>query len=298
MAEVGAGQGLMMSNAPLRFAVLGSPIAHSLSPVLHRTAYRTLGIENASYDRFEVPSGRLAQFLASDEGRVLDGASVTMPGKAEAFALAEDADETAKVLGNANTLLRRSDGSWRAENHDVHGIVAALREHGVEVAERIGILGSGATAASALVAAERLGAQEVRVTARSAEKLRGVHALGRSLGLRIEQVGWGESDRVLRSPVVISALALPGAEAAVAAWDARGIEQTPEVVLDALYDPWPPPFAHWVQARGGTVVGGLDMLVHQADMQLRSMLGIDRAPLAPMRDVALRVLRERGRDGS
>jgi shikimate dehydrogenase len=271
---------------PRRFAVIGSPIAHSLSPLLHRTAYAALGVQDARYDRFEVGAGGLAAFLASAEGSVLQGLSVTMPGKPEAFALATERDETATALEVANTLIRRADGCWRAENHDVYGITAAFADHGVDAARAVGVLGSGATATSALAASARLGAERVLLSARSPEKLRQVLELSARLGVSTVVVPWKDNARVLEADACVSALALDGARAVARTWQQRGVEASGTVLLDALYDPWPTPIAQVAQAAGAEVISGLEMLVHQADIQLRSMLGVQRAPVELMLDAA------------
>jgi shikimate dehydrogenase len=266
--------------------VIGSPIAHALSPLLHRTAYAALGVQDARYDRFEVGAGGLAAFLASAEGSVLQGLSVTMPGKPEAFALATERDETATALEVANTLIRRADGCWRAENHDVYGITAAFADHGVDAARAVGVLGSGATATSALAASARLGAERVLLSARSPEKLRQVLELSARLGVSTVVVPWKDNARVLEADACVSALALDGARAVARTWQQRGVEASGTVLLDALYDPWPTPIAQVAQAAGAEVISGLEMLVHQADIQLRSMLGVQRAPVELMLDAA------------
>jgi shikimate dehydrogenase len=270
-----------------RFAVVGSPISHSLSPVLHTAAYRALGITDAEYGRHEVPAGQLRRFLEEGEGTGLQGLSVTMPGKVEAHDLADELDGTARELGIANTLVRRSEGGWRAENHDVHGIVASLRDHGAEGCESVGILGSGATATSALAAAARLGASRVMLSARSTPKLVPLHALAERLGITSIEIPWERSGEVLGTDAAISALAIDGARRVARDWTDRDrLPATPHVFLDALYDPWPAPLAAVVAEHGGEVASGLEMLVHQADMQLRSMLGIPSAPLEAMREAA------------
>jgi shikimate dehydrogenase len=276
-----------------RFAVVGSPIAHSLSPTLHTAAYRALGIEDARYDRFDVPSGQLRDFLTAGEGARLQGLSVTMPGKAEAHGLASSRDTTARMLGIANTLVRDPSGGWRAENHDVHGIVAALADHDLSACRTVGILGSGATAVSALAAASRLGASEVLLTARSPEKLEPLRALARDLGMVSREVPFARSREVLGADAAISALAIDGARRVAEDWSRQGVESVPRVFLDALYDPWPAPLAAVVAAHEGDVASGLEMLVHQADMQVRSMLGIPGAPLAAMREAARSTLSSR-----
>lgn len=271
-----------------RFAVVGSPVAHSLSPVLHRTAYRELGIEDAEYVRHDVPDGALERFLTEGPGRELDGLSVTMPGKPEAFALAARHDATSLELRIANTLVREEDGSWRAENHDVHGIVAALRDHGANAPSTGAVLGSGATALSALAALADLGVSTVLLTARSPEKLAPLHTLAAARGITTRTVPWEAHHEVLDVEVAVSALAVQGARAVAAQWEQRGQIPVPGLLLDVLYDPWPAPVAAVVAARGGEVADGLEMLAHQADMQVRSMLSVPSAPVAAM----LRAARE------
>ncbi|MGY5764582.1 shikimate dehydrogenase [Brachybacterium sp. DNPG3] len=270
------------SGRPRRFAVVGSPISHSLSPLLHSTAYRDLGVDDAEYVRHEVGEGELAAFLASGPGAALDGLSVTMPDKREAFELATERDATSRRLGISNTLLRREDGTWRAENHDVHGIVAALRDHGADGVRRAGVLGSGATALSAVAALAELGAEEILLSARSPEKLVPVADLARESGVAPRLIAWESSSELLTSDVVISALALPGAQALARTWAEHPDLPAPRTFLDVLYHPWPAPLAALVGRAGADVADGLEMLVHQADMQVRSMIGVPAAPVPAM----------------
>jgi shikimate dehydrogenase len=268
--------------SPRRFAVVGSPVDHSLSPVLHRTAYTALGIADAVYARHDVPAGRLATFLQEGPGRELSGLSVTMPGKPEAFALAAEADATSRALGISNTLLRREDGSWRAENHDVHGIVAALRDHGTSAPATGAVLGSGATALSAVAALVELGVDTVLLSARSPDKLAPLEEYAARHGVAVRRIPWERHHEVLAADAAVSALAIDGAAAVAAQWRARSALPRPGVLLDVLYDPWPAPLAAVVSEAGGEVADGLEMLAHQADMQLRSMLGVAAAPVARM----------------
>ena len=265
-----------------RFGVVGHPIGHSLSPALHRAAYAALGLDHVTYDAFDVPAGALDAFLTDGPGALLDGVSVTMPGKAEAAAAAAvDADETTRLLGNANTLIRRSDGQWRAENHDVYGIQEALAGVGAEQIEVGAVVGSGATALSAVLALSRSGAHHVRLTARRHEGLTPHRDLATYLGMSVDMVAWDDAHKVLQADAVVSALALPGGYALAHAWADRDLPQ-PGAFLDVLYAPDPPPLAEVLAARGVRQASGLVMLAHQADMQLRSMVGIDAAPVQDM----------------
>ncbi|WP_157975824.1 shikimate dehydrogenase [Brachybacterium sp. YJGR34] len=291
---MGAVEGLKVR----RFAVLGAPVGHSLSPVLHRTAYEVLGIEDVRYERHEVPAGALESFLSEGAGRELAGASVTMPGKPEAFALASSADRTAQELGIANTLLRTDDGQWHAENHDVHGIVAALEDHGAAAPEVGAVLGSGATALSAVAALHRLGARQVMLCARSPRKLDPLEQFAAERSLEVVRIPWERHHALLAADVLISALAVEGARAVAARWDEHGDLPVPGVLLDVLYDPWPAPVARVVGSSGGEVADGLEMLAHQADMQVRSMLGVPDAPVVEMLAAARAELARRHDDSA
>src|SRR5690348_2105954 len=145
----------------MRAAVLGSPIAHSLSPLLHRAAYRALGLEDWTYDAVEIRSGELGAFLdglaAEEPGPAghWAGLSLTMPLKQEVLPLLATRSPLVETTGAANTVLLR-DGQRDGHNTDVHGIIAALRGAGVDRVDRAAVIGAGATAASAIVALHEL----------------------------------------------------------------------------------------------------------------------------------------------
>ena len=133
-----------------RFAVLGSPIAHSKSPAIHLAAYRVLGFD-WEYGRAEVQKGLMRTFIAGLDG-VWNGFSVTMPLKEEASRFAEELDEYAKLTGATNTLYLDEFGKWHGFNTDVFGIVQAVTEARIGLVKHALIIGSGATASSAMVA--------------------------------------------------------------------------------------------------------------------------------------------------
>jgi shikimate dehydrogenase len=112
----------------MRAAVLGSPVAHSLSPVLHSAAYAALGLE-WTYERVECDEDALPGLLAS-LGPEWVGLSVTMPGKRVALSCATSATARAQAVGAANTLVRAVDG-WHADCTDIDGVTGALRTAGL-----------------------------------------------------------------------------------------------------------------------------------------------------------------------
>lgn len=248
--------------------MLGSPIAHSLSPALHRAAYAELGFD-WTYDRFEVGEADLATFVAGCDDR-WRGLSLTMPLKVAALALGE-ADPLARQAEAANTLVFEPDGTRRLHNTDVGGLVWALRRAGATSLPRVTILGAGATARSSLLSVSRLGARVVTVVARTPARAAPLVALGAALDLRVTVQLW--TDPLPPADALLST-AVAGAADALAE---RAAESAP-LVFDAIYDPWPTRLADAATAAGCTVVNGLDLLVGQALLQLELMTGHTVAP--------------------
>lgn len=258
-----------MLTASYRAAVLGHPVDHSLSPVLHETAYRHLGLPTWSYGRQDCEEDGLAPFLAGlDES--WRGLSLTMPLKGVALTLAQDVSATARRARAANTLIRRTDGGWDADNTDIHGIASALAPHLTDPVGDGLILGGGATARSALIALADLGVQPVHAAARRPD------AAAAELGPLADDIGvaltvgpldqWGEH----HAEVAVSTLPPAGGDAAATAL--RGADG-PTVLLDVVYASWPTPLAQSLIGRGRVVIDGLDMLVHQAARQVELMTG-------------------------
>lgn len=262
-------------HVPTYAAVVGSPIEHSLSPVLHFAAYRALGLSDWRYELRDVAAGHLGEFVDSlDDSWV--GLSVTMPLKREALALASTASATAVAIGAANTLLATSTG-WRADNTDGDGLVDALRLAGVGQPRQLAIVGAGGTAQASIYAAAHLDAAEVivgvRDIARADAALRTADACGVTVSVRslAEAAEWLPDADVVVSTVPAGAADALGEVVAGSA-----------VVCDVVYSPWPTVFAATAAARGARVLSGLDMLLHQAARQVALMTGMP-APLTAMR---------------
>jgi shikimate-5-dehydrogenase len=249
-------------------AVLGSPIAHSRSPQLHLAAYRALGLHGWTYDRIECTADELPG-LVRGFGPEWVGVSVTMPGKFAALRFADERTARAELVGSANTLVRTQAG-WRADNTDVDGVKGALGA----VAGRAAVLGSGGTAPAVVVGLADLGVQDISVVARSHEKAAPLLALGDRLGVDIRWIELGTT--LADVDVVVSTV-----PADVAARYAHSVAPTP-LLLDAIYDPWPTPLATAVEAAGGRVISGLQMLLHQAFAQVEQFTGLP-APTEAMR---------------
>lgn len=252
--------------------MLGSPIAHSKSPALHRAAYRVLGLD-WEYTSAEVTSDALPQFLSGLD-RAWRGLSLTMPLKRDIVPLLTDPDELVQLTGVANTVLLTDSGP-RGFNTDVYGIQESFSRAGIDRLSSVAILGGGATAASAMVAAARMGVTAATIGLRDPGKAGALRPLADRLGVHLQVQALGHA--LLPSDAVISTLP-NGAEAQpMVPSHVRGSA----VLFDVAYEPWPTALAAgW----GGPVIAGIEMLVHQAVAQIRVFLGGD--PLQPLPDEA------------
>ncbi|MGH3829512.1 MAG: shikimate dehydrogenase [Pseudonocardiaceae bacterium] len=259
-----------------RAGVLGSPIRHSLSPTLHRAAYAALELTGWRYDAVDCAETALAGFL-EQLGPEWAGLSLTMPLKRVALTVADEISPLASAVGAANTLvLGQPGGSRRAENTDVAGILAALREAGLARVDAAVLLGAGGTARAALAALRELGERAPRVLVRDPARTADLRAAAERLGVK-PVISGGLPDVALpEADVVISTLP-PGAADALSSrhWAAR------PVVLDVVYAPWPTALAASAVAAGCRTVSGLAVLLHQAVAQVELMTG-HRAPIAAM----------------
>lgn len=251
-------------------AVVGDPIEHSRSPQLHRAAYSVLGLD-WDYMRQRVELGELSSFVdrCGDEWR---GLSVTMPLKVEAYELAAQRDEPSQLTGVANTLhFSEHDGqgtsrSLHAFNTDVAGLSNPLRRLGVgHDADFAGvIIGSGATALSAVVALRELGCSDVTTIARNESSASSVVSLAEQLGLKSRFIPFDDLADVDPTSVTISTI--PGR--AHVSLEARAVSEG-DVLFDIAYDVWPSVNATAWSDRDGRTLSGLSMLAAQALEQVR-----------------------------
>ncbi len=264
-------------GAAHRAAVLGSPIGHSLSPVIHNAGYAAAGLTDWSYDAHECGEADLAGFVASLDARWA-GLSLTMPLKEVALDVAATVSATARALGAANTLARQADGSWHAENTDAPGMVDALGWAGLKSAERVAVLGAGGTARAALGACRELGASTVVVYARRPEALVELEPVAAALGLALTGADWSDATQAAEADLVISTVPRGVADplAATLAWRAA------TVCFDVVYDPWPTPLAAGASRVGCPIVSGLDLLLAQAARQFELFTAVS-APVDAMR---------------
>jgi shikimate dehydrogenase len=262
-----------------RAAVLGSPVAHSLSPVLHAAAYRVLGLR-WSYSAIECNEAQLSGVLMGlDESFV--GLSLTMPLKRAVLALLDDVSELAVAVGAANTVVFDGVGPFlqrRGENTDVPGMVAAIRARRPDAVGTAVILGAGGTAAAALAALRELGIDRSVVVVRDQARTGELRACAERLGVTPTLVDWPGGAALVEADMIISTVPA-GATDELAT---RSPAVAGQLLFDVLYVPWPTPFAAASLAAGATVIGGLELLVQQAARQVELWTGWP-APVEAMR---------------
>ena len=259
----------------MRAAVLGKPIAHTLSPVLHNAAYQALGIAGEwTYEIVECDEQGLPGVL--DRGWA--GLSLTMPLKRAVLPLLDRAEPLAVEVGGANTVVFRPDGRY-GYNTDVHGMIAALAGIGVVKADSATILGAGATACAALAALREVGLTDVMVLVRNPARAGDLLAAAGRLGI-VPDVRPLTTD-IRAGDLLISTL--PAGAADFISERAVVPRSLPVAVLDVVYAPWPTPLALAAERAGVPVASGGELLLHQAARQVELMTGRSPAPIEEMR---------------
>lgn len=278
-------------------AVIGSPIAHSLSPVIHRAAWEQLGIDGWEYRRAEVTEESLPTFIGQlDES--FRGLSVTMPCKQAVMPLLDAIDPLASAVGAVNTVVP-SAGMLAGFNTDVTGIASAIRRacsrSGVPVPSSALVLGARATASSALAALGELGVTTTTVAARRFGGPGSVISAASRLGVSVEQVMWSDVSAVAsaaaRADVLISTLPAGVADAIAS----RLAPREGQILLDVIYSPRDTALRTTFEKAGGVVAEGTDMLVYQGAAQVQLMTGRSPDP-AVMRHALETELERRARE--
>lgn len=274
----------------MKAAVLGKPIAHSLSPVLHQAAYAELGLDDWAYEAVECDEAGLAAYVESRD-RAWAGLSLTMPLKRAVLPLLDHVDPIAAATGGANTVVFRPDGRY-GYNTDVQGIVDALAGAGAPPPGTVTILGAGATACSALAALPELGVTGADVVLRDPARAGGLLATAGRLALKVRLRRWDEleDNDALGTDLLISTV--PAGAADAYAERTRLAHRAPAALLDVVYAPWPTPLARAAAESGAVVASGFAMLLYQAAAQVELMTGRP-APVTAMRRAGERELARR-----
>ena len=253
--------------------VLGSPIAHSLSPLLHKTAYDFLGIEG-SYSAFEVHSGQLQHFL-NNEGSALNNVSLTMPLKEEALSIADTVSDLAQQIQSGNTLSKK-DGLWNLTSTDVEGFTFALESHNRTAMGDVLIIGAGATARAVIAACDGV-SHSVSVINRNPD--RDLAIRNSFPHLAVDFLSWESLIDFNKFDLVVNTT--PGNTAALFV---DQVTATSATFFEVLYNPWPTLLLSKWRESGGYGIDGLDLLIHQAISQIEifTSSSIDRVSVSKM----------------
>jgi len=248
-----------------RAAVLGSPISHSLSPLIHNYAYSLLEYP-AVYEAIEVKSGELSEFLARElaSSEVL-GFSLTMPLKEELAQLSTPAlqvDARAKAINSANTIYK--DGqSWKASSTDVDGFEFLVKDLSFST---VSILGAGGTARAAIAS---LSNRDVKIEIYRRSASRDASLSAAAMSSQIEIYDWDKCARAWKSDLVINTIPSDQVLSIIKEFS------SPKILLDATYSPWPPGLSRQQLDAKGSLVSGMQLLASQAVYQISLMTQID-----------------------
>ncbi|MFO0664412.1 MAG: shikimate dehydrogenase [Polyangiaceae bacterium] len=275
------------SVRPRRFAVIGTPIAHSRSPALHESAYRALGLPHR-YELRDVPASALDAALEELRDGTYDGYNVTAPYKVRVLPYVDILDASAALPECANTLVRAEDGTLTAVNTDVPALAAELEELGLTLLpdSRALVLGTGGTARAAIVALANLGFRHVVVRGRRADE--GIATFARGLeakvqGLAIECLPFVASATDARFACVIQATSAPDAARHAVSW--KHLSES-AIAFDVVYAGGRTAFLESAEERGLRCAGGIGMLVRQGALAFERWLGVP-APLVAMKEAVV-----------
>jgi shikimate dehydrogenase len=259
--------------------------------VLHHAAYAELGLD-WTYEAREVTERSLAGFLDGLDGS-WRGLSLTMPLKRAVVPLLDTVSDRAAQARAANTVVLE-DGQRTGHNTDVPGAAAAVRERYAGPVDRAVVVGGGATAASVLLGLADLGCRHVTLVVRDDSRAAAtVATAGRHPGrptVDVRRLGSELADALGAADILVSTV--PGG---AQTGEVLGLVEHVGVVFDVAYDPWPTQVARSTRSAGALLVSGLDLLVHQAVLQVELMTGLAPAPLEAMRLAGERALAARAR---
>lgn len=262
----------MITGTTKLAAVIGSPVRHSLSPVIHNAAF-SAGALDWIYTAFEVAPGKAAEALAAMRVLGISGLSVTMPHKDDVAAAVDVLDPAATALRTANTVVLQDDGRLAGYSTDGAGFVASLREAGVEPSGMtVAVLGAGGAARSVIDALARVGVDQIVVINRSAARAEAAAQLSAGRG-RV-----GDVADIAHVDLVVNATSV-GMGSDEAPFDLALLRST-QVVADLVYHPIETALLRAARRCGATAVDGLGMLVHQAVLQQQLWTGVSPDPAA------------------
>lgn len=271
-------------------AVVGWPIEHSLSPIIHNAGFATTGID-WTYVALRVEPEMRSTIVSSASALGLGGLSVTMPYKTDVARQVDHLDESCRRLDSVNTVSFATDGSTTGHTTDGDGLVASLESNGILLDElRVVILGTGGAGRSVLEAVARRRPREVVLTNRTIALAESARSMA-SVPVRI--VEWdARHDAVRDADLIINCTSLGMGSSGASPCDESTLGPN-QIVVDLVYHPLDTPLLREAAHRGAKVVDGLGMLLHQAALQQKIWTG-HLPDVSHMRSAALRALQARG----
>lgn len=247
-------------------AVIGSPVAHSLSPALHNAAFESAGLD-WRFVAFEVAPGRGAKAVEAMVTLGIAALAVTAPHKRDVAAAVDEVDEAAAALESVNTVVLRPDGTTYGASTDGAGFVASLRAGGVDPAGmRAVVIGAGGAARSIVDALGRSGVADIAIVNRTPDTAAAAAALA-----RVARVG--TIDDVSSADLVVNATPVGMGGDGRLPVDPERLTAG-QVVADIVYHPLDTPLLQAARRIGARTVDGLGMLVHQAALQQQLWTGV------------------------
>ena len=238
----------------IKLAVAGSPISHSLSPLLHTTAYELLGVQ-ASFSTEELTDLDFGEFYFKAKASGYRGLALTMPLKEISIGFVDRVDPVAKQISSINTIIFESTGSIGLST-DLMAFKSLLKPY---FGKRIGILGAGGTARAAIGALKGTGS-EVTVLTRSMTRHDQLHAA--AVDLELSFLDWHNFEEIQDRDLIISTTP-------AGATDGLSAISSKADFFEVIYHPWPTELAKRYQNLGKSVIGGLSLLVEQALFQIK-----------------------------
>ncbi|MDP2886598.1 MAG: shikimate dehydrogenase [Ignavibacteria bacterium] len=281
-----------------RFGVIGQPIAHSLSPLLHNTAFSLLGLD-CSYEAFDIDPASLPAAIREFKDQGFVGLNVTIPHKESMLSLVDELTDEAKAVGAVNTVTL-SGGRIRGDNTDVYGVAASLEQYRSEIRDRIVVLiGAGGSARAITYALiDRFAPAEIvianRTQRRAQDLIADVEPYAKKTSLRAISVSDENLDRLMPSASVVINATPVGMFPLVdhsPIGDKAGFHSG-QIVMDLIYTPLETRFLSLASKCGARTISGLEMFLHQGARSFEIWLG-RQLPLEQIRPVILNQLHTR-----
>lgn len=281
----------MISGSTVVAGVCGSPVRHSLSPLLHNAWLEAGGVDGV-YVAFAPPADRFAKFVDGLRGGAVRGLNITLPFKEAALIAADQVSERAQGAAAANLLIFETDGSIVADNTDGLGLLGAFAAQAPGFDCQTGpvlVLGAGGAARGAAMALAQAGCPQVRLLNRTLSRAQGV---AQSIqGAK----AWPTDDMAGALDGVIAVINATSAGVANDGLLDVPMERAPKtaVAMDMVYTPLVTPFLALAQAAGLRTVDGLEMLIRQAVPSFETFYGVSPNPKADVRGLAIAALKAR-----